>query len=390
MFFGNNKELENKLSESQEALVEANETLNDVQNENTQLKSQLEDQINENQSLQFKIQQLEKQLAQKEETVSVQNNDVEEYLQKLFHNENKHLKSSLLDIQGNIASSTEMSRESLSTSYEIKQIYSEASGDLDYIVSNISGLDSHAKEVNEVVTQLDEKAKNITEAVSMIHNIVLQINILSLNAAVEAATAGEAGKGFAVVAQEVKNLANKTAEAAKNIEEVTSTIQESVIQTNDKFNAISDVIEQIAQKTDSYSTGIASVMDKSNDSFNKLAGITDRVFMSLAKLDHVIWKVNTYLTVAQKEPAFEFVNHKNCRLGKWYNEGLGKRYFSATPSYSKLDLPHSKVHNATHKVFDAVDHHTVQYTDAIDALEEMEQASYEVFNLLDTILHERG
>ena len=389
MFFGNNKQLEAKLDQATQALQEANTTIDAIKSENVSLKSQLEDQINQTQSLQFQLQKLQKELMQKETKQEHIPDETSSYLQELFLSQNKHLKSGLLDIQGNIAQSTELSRENLSTSNEIKEIYSQASGDLDFIVSNVTGLDEDAKEINDVVSQLDSKAKNITEAVSMINDIVLQINILSLNAAVEAASAGEAGKGFAVVAQEVKNLANKTAEAAKNIQTVASTIQASVSHTNEKFASITSSIEQIAQKTDTYSKAIQTVMNKSNSSFSNLSHITDRVFMSLAKLDHVIWKVNTYLSVAQKEPAFEFVNHKNCRLGKWYNEGLGKKYFSATPSYNKLDMPHSKVHNATHKVFDSIDSHNVDFQSAIGALNEMEHASYEVFKLLDTILHER-
>ncbi|MFX4211968.1 methyl-accepting chemotaxis protein [Aliarcobacter butzleri] len=65
--------------------------------------------------------------------------------------------------------------------------------------------------------EINEKVSAINEAISIIDQIAFQTNILSLNAAVEAATAGEAGKGFAVVAQEVRNLANKSSEAANEI-----------------------------------------------------------------------------------------------------------------------------------------------------------------------------
>ncbi|MEA3553424.1 MAG: CZB domain-containing protein [Campylobacterota bacterium] len=112
--------------------------------------------------------------------------------------------------------------------------------------------------------------------------------------------------------------------------------------------------------------------------------------MSLAKLDHVIWKVNTYLSVAKREPAFKFVDHKNCRLGKWYSEGLGKRYFSETPSYSQLDRPHSIVHNGTHHVFETISKDgDLDYGTLLKSFKEMEDASGDVFKLLDKILHER-
>ena len=64
------------------------------------------------------------------------------------------------------------------------------------------------------------QVNEINNAISLIDQIAFQTNILSLNAAVEAATAGEAGKGFAVVAGEVRNLANKSAEAANEIKKL--------------------------------------------------------------------------------------------------------------------------------------------------------------------------
>jgi methyl-accepting chemotaxis protein len=313
----------------------------------------------------------------------------DEKVTKLFKYQNENLKKGLLDIQANISESTELARTNLSESYKINGTYEDSKNKLNIIVNDIASLNTNATDINNVVTDLNTKASDIADAVVTIDQISFQTNILSLNAAVEAATAGEAGKGFAVVAQEVRNLATRSAEAAKEITKVVNSIQESVEQTNQKFAIMTKAIDNISNETITYSGNIHEVMETSKETFSGLGHITDRIFMSLAKLDHVIWKVNTYLSVANKEPAFAFVDHKNCRLGKWYNEGLGKKYFASTPSYSKLDIPHSKVHNGTHHVFDEIEKENLDYDALLASFKEMETASDEVFSLLDKILHER-
>ena len=89
---------------------------------------------------------------------------------------------------------------------------------------------------NEVVESLVSKSKDIAQVINIIQEIAFQTNILSLNAAVEAATAGEAGKGFAVVAQEVRNLASRSAEAAKEIKNLV----ENATHKTDQGKKISD------------------------------------------------------------------------------------------------------------------------------------------------------
>ncbi len=92
-------------------------------------------------------------------------------------------------------------------------------------MSNLSDNVTHSassgqKLASQTASSMDDINKEVTaisEAISVIDQIAFQTNILSLNAAVEAATAGEAGKGFAVVAQEVRNLASRSAEAANEI-----------------------------------------------------------------------------------------------------------------------------------------------------------------------------
>ena len=390
MFFNN--ELKKELQNTKNSLRSVETDNTELQSKINTLKNEVHTKNQENNNLKNDIQNLKNEIMtmQSSKNESVKKSNTQEKLENLFKYENENLKTGLLDIQANIAESTELSRENLNNSDSINKTYDKSSQTLKTIVSDINSLTTNATEIKSVVAELNQKATNIADAVVTIDQISFQTNILSLNAAVEAATAGEAGKGFAVVAQEVRNLASRSADAAKEITDVVKSIQASVELTNQKFAVMTKSINEISSDTTVYSTDINNVMSTSKQTFSDLTHITDRVFMSLAKLDHVIWKVNTYLSVANKEPVFKFVDHKNCRLGKWYNEGLGNKYFSKTPSFSKLDRPHAIVHNGTHHVFDALDvQGDLNYDDILASFKEMEDASKDVFTLLDKILHER-
>jgi methyl-accepting chemotaxis protein len=391
MFFSSARvnELEEQLRKKDLDIESLNKQLRMLQEENSQLKqenSSLNSKVNDSskncQEQNSKIEDLESQVRDFE-------NDDNKRVAQIYTSENQNLKISLLDIQKNIAESTDIAKSSLANINNIAEVRSTSLKDLEKIMGSLDLLNVDSKEIGLTVDDLYTKAKNIGEALSMINEIVLQINILSLNASVEAASAGEAGKGFAVVASEVKNLATKTSEVAKHIEVIVKDIQENVKTTNQKFDMIIETISKLMDKTDTFNKDMSEVYHATENSFGQISHMTDRVFMTLAKLDHVIWKVNTYLSVAEKKEVFKFVNHHNCRLGKWYEEGDGKEYFSETKSFKSLEKPHSVVHNATHKVFDAIKGDKTDFNKVIIAFSEMERASQDVFLALDKILHEK-
>ncbi|MDD2698489.1 MAG: methyl-accepting chemotaxis protein [Arcobacteraceae bacterium] len=90
------------------------------------------------------------------------------------------------------------------------------------VTDSASKGESLATQTTTAMDEINKEVNAINEAITIIDQIAFQTNILSLNAAVEAATAGEAGKGFAVVAQEVRNLATRSADAANEIKKLVS------------------------------------------------------------------------------------------------------------------------------------------------------------------------
>jgi len=111
--------------------------------------------------------------------------------------------AAVVQISSNINSNMRSAQDMLSFGTEVKNSTTKGS--------------ELANDTFESMEDISQSTNKVYEAISVISQIAFQTNILSLNAAVEAATAGEAGKGFAVVAQEVRNLASRSDEAAKEI-----------------------------------------------------------------------------------------------------------------------------------------------------------------------------
>ncbi|WP_228712024.1 methyl-accepting chemotaxis protein [Halarcobacter ebronensis] len=128
---------------------------------------------------------------------------------------------------------------------------------------------------------IDSQVSAINEAISVIDQIAFQTNILSLNAAVEAATAGEAGKGFAVVAQEVRNLATRSAEAAK---EIKGMVESATKKADEGKEIATDMINGYQILNDNIEKTIALISDVDMSSKEQLLGI-EQINDAIAELD---------------------------------------------------------------------------------------------------------
>ena len=131
--------------------------------------------------------------------------------------------------------------------------------------------------------EINEKVQAINEAITIIDQIAFQTNILSLNAAVEAATAGEAGKGFAVVAQEVRNLASRSAEAAKEIKNL---VENATMKTDEGKKISTQMSTGYDNLNLLISETIDIIQDVSTASKEQLSGI-EQINNAISLLDKV-------------------------------------------------------------------------------------------------------
>lgn len=269
-----------------------------------------------------------------------------------------------------------------------EQLFSQVMDMLGTTASSTQNISAGTNKTTDSIYELKKVMAGINEFVVVIKGISDQTNLLALNAAIEAARAGEQGRGFAVVADEVRTLAQRSAEASN---EISSLIEQVNTQMDDVVAGIHDVGEkgeQVTANTHSIKGTADRIVGVSQNMLEVISNSAADAFLQTVKMDHVVWKLDVYkvmLGTSEKSPD-DFADHTMCRLGKWYYEGEGEKKYSGFQTYKKLEHPHTEVHKHGVAAMHACT--AGDKTLATKELALMEEASFKVVDLLTSLSDE--
>lgn len=146
-----------------------------------------------------------------------------------------------------IIETTEQQDNMKATAAKLNDMISTLASSSEEVSAQSEEIAAVTSELTNTAQSLQQRAKNTDQALSLIRSIAGQTNLLGLNAAIEAARVGDAGRGFGVVAEEIRKLAAVSADAVKNIAEISNAIQHDSNETYQQLKQVSASVSQISE-----------------------------------------------------------------------------------------------------------------------------------------------
>lgn len=263
---------------------------------------------------------------------------------------------------------------------------------IETIVQELESLNISVSENNDAIGHMTSRTQEINAIIQLITDIAEQTNLLALNAAIEAARAGEHGRGFAVVADEVRKLAERTHKATGEISVSINSLKQDMSDIEKSATEMNHVVESSTNQIHAFEKTLVQLNETSSNIVSSSYMMENSVFIVLAKIDHIIYKSRAYNSLMRCEPRLEVLSTQQCSIGQWYNDE-GRRRFGKTASYAQMSRPHEIVHERANKNLQYIKDTSgrlciANATEILTNFREMEDASTELFVLMDNLIKE--